>query len=87
MVQRIAKTARALVSFPLNVTELEDNGGWMAAEVYDITRPWNEGLADAIDANYAVWLQRAKAESEPVATLEDVVEGLNELAEIILGGE
>ena len=87
IVQRIAKTARALVSFPVDVHELEDGGGWMADEVYDINRPWSEGLVAEIDAHYEAWLADAMVESIPQATLDDVVEAINELADIVLGGE
>ena len=85
--QRIADTARCLVSFPLEVSELEDGSGWEAGEVYDMIRPWEPGLKAAIEANYEAYLDAAIRESEPVATLDDVVDAINELAEIVLGGE
>ena len=86
IVQRKAKTARALVSFPLDVEET-DEGCWMAGKVYDINRPWSDTLESEIEADYERWLAIAQEEAVPKATLEDVVEAINELTDLIIGGE
>lgn len=87
-VLRIAKTSRAVVALPVNVRS-EGSGNeivWIADE-YRIEREWAPDLAERVTANYDEWLATAKAESVPETTLADVVQAVNDLADLVLGGE
>ena len=80
---------KAYVEFPLNVTEVEreDGAEYVAETVYSLETTNTANLADRIEANYDAWLLRAKTPKMPQTTLEDVVEAVNMLQELIIGGE
>ena len=80
---------KAIVEFPINVTEIptEDGSQWLAETVYSIRTMDRENLEERIDANYAAWLEAAKNAVEPQApNLTDVVDAINTLTDLILGG-
>lgn len=79
----------AVVEFPLNVTETqtEDGSQWLAETVYSMRTKDRPDLEERIDANYAAWLEAAKNAVEPQApNLTDVVDAINTLTDLILGG-
>lgn len=80
---------RARVEFPINVTELETEGGtqYLAEKVYFLETAYTDTLANRIEANYDEWLAKAKQTEVQPTTLSDVVEALNALQELVLGGE
>ena len=80
---------RARVEFPVNVTEIETEEGtqWKAEKVYFLETAYTETLASRIEANYAEWLDKAKQTEVQPATMSDVVDALNALQDLVLGGE
>ena len=80
---------RAGVEFPLNVTEVETEEGTHYVEevVYSLSTMATSDLADRIEENFDAWLRKAKEPEMPQTTLEDVVEAVNMLQELIIGGE
>lgn len=80
---------RAVIEFPLNVTkvEAEDGEQWKAETVYSFETAARSGLKEKIEANYDAWLKRAKEVEPQAATLSDVVDAINALTDLILGGE
>ena len=79
----------ACVEFPLNVTEVETEEGthYVAEVVYSLSTMATSDLADRIEENFDAWLRKAKEPEMPQTTLEDVVEAVNMLQELIIGGE
>lgn len=81
---------KAVVSFPLNVSEIETEEGtqFLAEEVYTLETAYTPNLAERIEGNLEAWLERAKeVEPRQPITLDDVVEALNSLTEFVIGGE
>lgn len=76
------------MEFPLNVTEVEAEEGthYVAEMVYSLSTTATSDLADRIEANFDAWLKKAKEPEMPQTTLEDVVEAVNMLQELIIGG-
>ena len=56
-------------------------------DVLSVERAWSPTLQAEVEANYDAWIEKAIEENEPTMTLEDVMLAVNELAEIVLGGE
>lgn len=79
---------RAMIEFPVNVTEVETEDGtqWKAETVYSVETMDRDGLAERVEANYDAWLGRAKEVKPQTASLTDVVDALNALTDLILGG-
>lgn len=80
---------RAMVELPVNVTEIETEEGtnWLAETVYSFETMNTPNLMERVEADYDEWLELAKKPEPQVAGLNDVVEALNALTEIVLGGE
>ena len=80
---------KACVECPLNITEVETEEGteFVAASVYSLETVYTPNLAERIEANFEAWLKKAKEPEMPQTTLEDVVEAVNMLQELIIGGE
>ena len=80
---------KAVVEFPLNVTEVEVEEGvqYLAESVYSLVTVNTANLADRIAQNYEAWLEKAKEPVSQEVTLEDVMEAVNVLTDIVLGGE
>lgn len=78
-----------MVNFPADVVETKTDDGqtmWIAGTVYSMETMYTPNLADRIEADYDAWLELA---SEPVVgetTIADIVESINALTDIILGG-
>ena len=80
---------KAVVEFPLNVSEVEVEEGsmWLAESVYSVETMNTPNLAERVEANFDKWLDLAKQPKPQTTNLEDVVEAINALTEIVLGGE
>lgn len=80
-----AKGKRAIIEFPIGVSETEE--GWVAETVYSIETMNTQNLEKRVNANYELWLELAKKPEPQTTELSDVVEAINALTEIVLGGE
>lgn len=80
---------KACVEFPLNVTEVETEDGtqYVAEVVYSVVTVATSDLEERVSSNFDAWLRKAKEPEMPQATLADVVEAVNMLQELIIGGE
>ena len=80
---------KAVVEFPLDVTEIEaeETVQYLADKVYSLTTKNTADLEARIQANYDEWLEKAKEPEPQNVTLADVVEAVNVLTDLILGGE
>ena len=79
----------AVVEFPVNVTEVptEDGSQWIAETAYSIRTRYTPGLEDRVNANYAAWLEASKKAVDPqTPTMADLVEAVNTLTDLLIGG-
>ena len=60
---------------------------YIAHNVYQLETNWTPNLAQRVSDNYQAWLTKAKIPETKEATLADVIEAVNALTEVILGGE
>ena len=60
---------------------------YVAHNVYQLETNWTQNLEQRVSANLEAWKARAMIPEEKEATLSDVIEAVNTLTEIILGGE
>ena len=79
---------KAVVEFPCNVTEIKegDRTEWLAANVYYIETVATPNLKERVEAEFEAWLEAAKEPGPQPTSLDDVVEALNALTDIIIGG-
>lgn len=81
------KTAVVEIPTEVEAVEREDGTEYIAATVYVVNTKPTPNLKERVLANIEKWKRSAvEPEKEPGTTLDDVVEGLNALAEIVLGG-
>lgn len=77
----------AHIEFPTNVREIEtEERTEYVADVYYMRTANRDGLHDEIKNNYEAWLARAMEEPMPKTSLEDVVDAVNALVDIVIGG-
>ena len=83
------KGERATVEFPLDVEEVEreESTEYVAAEVYSMQTRNVPGLKERVLDNYDEWLEMAKKPEPQKTELSDVIEAINVLTDLILGGE
>lgn len=79
---------KAIVEFPCDVTEItsEEKTEWLAETVYFIETMATPNLKARVEAEFEAWLEAAKEPTPQPTSLEDVVEALNVLTDIIIGG-
>ena len=79
----------ARVDFPVNVQQIvmPDDQPQYKADVYSIEVGFTVVLKGRIENNYEAWLAVAKEIPTPQPTINDVIEAVNELTDLILGGE
>ena len=84
-----AKGSKAIVEIPVNVTEVQTEEGaiWLAEIVYSFETMNTPNLIERVEANYDQWLEIAKKPEAQATNIEDIVEAINALTEIIIGGE
>lgn len=77
------------MEFPLDVTEIETEEGkqYLAESVYSLITVNTSNLAERVEQNYEAWLDKAKEPKAEEVTLEDVMDAVNALTDIVLGGE
>lgn len=87
MIHSIGK--KAVVEFPVNVSEVEKEEGveYVAETVYSLETTYTSDLADRIEASFDAWLDRAKVVEPQETTLADVIDAVNALTDIVLGGD
>lgn len=79
------KNKRAIIEFPTGVSETEE--GWKAEVVYSVETMNTPNFEKRVSENYDTWLALAKKPDPQTTELSDVVEAINALTEIVLGGE
>lgn len=79
----------AVIEFPVNVKEVETEDGkqYCAERVYSVKARYTENLLERVRANKEAWLAKAMKIEVPKATVEDLVEAIDILTGIVLGGE
>lgn len=88
MVHRIGTSYTCRVDFPVNIRETEvDDDVQYIADVYSTEVGYTEGLKERIEQNIEPWMELAKVAPAPQPTIQDAIDAINELTEIILGGE
>lgn len=87
-VEVTVRGGKALVDFPVNVSEVETEEGtmYLAESVYSFLTVAVDGLEERIKSNYDAWLAKAKEVEPQAVSLSDVVEAINTLTDIVLGG-
>lgn len=60
---------------------------YLAHNVYQLETNWTPNIEQRIQDNFEGWLAKAKIPESKEATLSDVIEAVNALTEVILGGE
>ena len=80
--------SNALVEFPINVQEIETEDGiqYFAEKVYSIKTQATDNLLGRVEANYDAWLDIAKIVEPPQTTVDDLVEAINALTDMVIGG-
>lgn len=80
--------SRAIVEFPINVQEIETEDGtqYLAEKVYSLSTQSTDNLRERVVANYDAWLDIAKTVEPPKASVDDLVEAIDALTDIIIGG-
>ena len=82
---------KAMVEFPLDVTEVENEidgeiyTEYVADFVYSLPTIAVPNLKDKVLANYDAWLLKAKVPEAKETTIEDLVEVIDALADMIIG--
>ena len=79
---------KAIVEFPCDVTKakVDDRTEWLAANVYYIETMATPNLKARVEAEFDAWLEAAKEPVPQPTNLDDVVEAINALTDIIIGG-
>ena len=83
----------SVVEFPLDVTAVTIEEGeekrkeWIAESVYSLTTTTTPDLEKRVKKNYDAWLKKAQEIELQQPSLEDVIEAVNTLTDMILGGE
>ena len=89
VVNRIGNTSTCRVDLPTNIEEVEtpDGGTQYKADVYSINAGYTANLAERVEANYDAWLTVAQEVPIPEPTIQDVIDAVNDLTDLILGGD
>lgn len=79
---------KAVVEFPQNVTEIETEEGvqYLAEKVYSLVTEYTPDLESRISSDLEGWLNKAKEPEYKETSLADVIEAVNVLTDIIIGG-
>lgn len=83
-----ASGGRAVIEFPVNVTEVEREDGteYVADIVYSCETRYTDDLEARVAENIAAWMEAARTPVPQSTTLADVVEALNALTDLVVGG-
>lgn len=79
----------ALIEFPVDVTEIVSDEGtqYKAKVVYSLKTRNTPNLTGRVLEHKDVWLAAAKVPEPQKTELSDVVEAINALTELVIGGE
>lgn len=79
---------KAIVEIPKGITKVETEDGtqYMAKELYSIETRNAPGLKERVEKNKNLWIEAAKKSEPAKASLEDVIEAINTLTDIVIGG-
>lgn len=89
-VEITVKGRKAVVEIPVNVTEsaTEDGREFIAEKVYVVITKPTKNLKKRVESDLYAWINAATIqEPEPETTIADVVEAINALTDIVLGGD
>ena len=84
---------KAIIELPINVAEItiERDGEtiteWVAEKVYYAHAIATPNIKERVENNYNAWLELASRPDTQQVTMDDLVEAINALTDIILGGE
>ena len=83
-----SKGSKAIIELPVNTTEVktEEESVWLAETVYSFETMNTPNLKERIEEGYEAWLAIAKQPVPQPTNLNDVVDALNALTDIIIGG-
>lgn len=89
--ERVIVTAHgeaATIEFPIDVREVETEAGtqFLAEKVYSLKTRNTENLLERVKVNYDAWLEMAKVVEPPQTTVDDLVEAINTLTDMVIGG-
>lgn len=79
----------AVVEMPTEVTQVElddERSEYVAGKVYSVRTTNTPNLEERVEASYDEWLALASEAEPKTATLEDVIDAVNALTEIVIGG-
>ncbi len=78
----------AVIEFPVNVTEVETEDGteYHAEKVYAVKVRYTENLLERVKENKEAWLDIAKVVETPKTTVNDLVDAINALTDMVIGG-
>lgn len=79
---------KATIDFPVGITEVEKEDGmeYVAETVYTMSTIATPRLKERIDANYEEWLNIAKQPVKQAPEMYDIIEAINALTDLIIGG-
>lgn len=79
----------AVIEFPQNVVEVEtdEQTYYLAEKVYSVATKATPNLEERVRQNFEAWFEKAKQPEMERAELYDVIEALNALTEIVIGGD
>lgn len=86
----VANGPMAVIELPVNVTEVEvdeERTEYVAEYVYSVKTVNTPDLKKRVEENYEAWLEVAMQVEPQKPSIEDVVDAINVLTDLILGGE
>jgi hypothetical protein len=85
-IRQHGKNATILFPTAVETVEGEEETQYFAKRVYVLETGYTPNLEERINNNFDLWLARAKVPEEVPTTLDDVVEAINALTDIVMGG-
>lgn len=78
----------ACVEMPVDITEIETEDGvqYHADTVYFIQTRNTPDLKQRVEHNYDAWIAVAQVIESPRTTVDDLVEAINALTDMVIGG-
>ena len=82
----------SVIEFPINVTAYQKEDGeetiweWVAEKVYSVETVTTNNLKERVESRYSDWLELAKKAEPTETTISDLVEAINALTDMVIGG-
>lgn len=87
MIRRIQNGYMCYVDLVENIREMKENEETnYIADVYSVQAGYTAGLKERVERDYEKWLMVAKDIPAPQPTVTDIVDAINALAELVIGG-